>query len=231
MAGGRRGPPRARRLIAVRLFTALWPAPEAVAALQAASAGPASAGPASAGSASTGSATAGSASAGPVSAGVASSRAAAAPLPDGWRRVDPSSWHVTLAFHGEAQMGPLARRLEAAVYGAPSPLLRLRGAGAFAGVRWAGVEAAQAERLAELVGAVGGRPAAFVAHVTVLRMRSRPGPDPGPDPPTPWAEHVGPWWRPPEVLLVASEPARGGVRYRPVHRVPLGGADPGVAGG
>ena len=44
-----------------------------------------------------------------------------------------------------------------------------------------------------------------------------------PVPSAPWASHEGPWWRPQEVLLMVSEPAKGGFRYRPVHRVPLAG--------
>jgi RNA 2',3'-cyclic 3'-phosphodiesterase len=141
--------------------------------------------------------------------------------PPGWRAVDPASWHVTLAFHGEADPGVHARRLDGAVRGAPPPRLRLEGAGAFDGVRWAGVRAEPGERLAELVGAVGGDPGRFVGHVTVLRRRARPGRDADPDPPTAWADHRGPWWAPPEVLLVSSEPGRAGARYRVVHRVPL----------
>jgi RNA 2',3'-cyclic 3'-phosphodiesterase len=165
----------------VRLFTALWPPPEAVEALAA---------------------------------------AVALPVPpSGWRLTDPSTWHVTLAFHGEDDPGVLARRLERAARGVPAPRLRLAGAGAFPGVRWAGVEATAP--LHPLVTAAGGEPARFVAHVTVLRRRSRPGPSPEAEPSTPWSEHRGPWWRPAEVLLVASEPGRGGMRYRVVHRVSL----------
>jgi RNA 2',3'-cyclic 3'-phosphodiesterase len=139
--------------------------------------------------------------------------------PPGWRILDPPTWHVTLAFHGEAEPGVLARRLDAAAHGARAPRLRLAGAGAFDGVRWAGVEAD--EPLDGLVAAAGGDVARFVAHLTVLRVRARPGPHAEPDAATPWSGHVGPWWRPSEVLLVASEPARGGSRFRVVHRVPL----------
>lgn len=149
----------------------------------------------------------------------------------GWRRTEPSTWHITLAFHGEAPMAPLARRLESAVYGAASPRLRLHGVGRFNGVRWAGVQAEPAEALASLVRLAGGTPAEFVAHVTVLRRQARPGPHVDPEPPTPWAGHTGPWWRPFEVLLVASEPTSGGVRYRPVHRVPLTAGSDGGDGG
>jgi 2'-5' RNA ligase len=169
----------------MRLFTALWPPAEAVAALLAAT--------------------------------------APAAEPPGWRAVDPASWHLTLAFHGEADAGVLARRLDSAAGGAPAPRLRIAGAGAFPGVRWAGVETDAPEELARLVTAAGGDQAAFVPHLTVLRRRRRPGPGAHADPPARWASHRGPWWRPGEVLLVASEPARGGSRYRPVHRVPLAG--------
>ena len=145
-------------------------------------------------------------------------------VPRGWRRTDPTTWHVTLAFHGEADPGVSARRLERAAHGLAAPRIRLLGAGAFDGVRWAGAEAEPS--LEHLVTAAGGDVARFAAHVTVLRRRPRPGPDPETDPATPWSAHRGPWWRPEEVLLVASEPGRGGMRYRVVHRVPLG-----VAGG
>jgi 2'-5' RNA ligase len=146
---------------------------------------------------------------------------------DGWRRIDPATWHITLAFHGEAQVEPLAHGLESAVHGAASPRLRLRGAGRFEAVRWAGVQSEPTEALTSLVRLAGGTPAEFVAHVTVLRRRSRSRIDY--QPPTQWAGHSGPWWRPTEVLLVASEPAAGGVRYRPVHRVPLAVDDDGDA--
>lgn len=142
----------------------------------------------------------------------------------GWTAVDPDTWHVTLAFHGEADPGVLARQLDGAVHGALAPRLRLAGSGSFPGVRWAGVEVRPAGGMAGLVEAAGGDPSRLVAHVTVLRRRARPGPGADPDPATPWCGHRGPWWRPAEVLLVASEPGRGGARYRVVHRVPLGTA-------
>lgn len=149
-------------------------------------------------------------------------------VPRGWRRTDTATWHVTLAFHGEADPGVSARRLERSVSGLAAPRLRLAGAGAFEGLRWAGVDCESP--LAGLVTATGGDVARFVAHVTVLRRRPRPGPDPETDPATPWSRHRGSWWRPAEVLLVASEPGRGGMRYRVVHRVPLRTAET-VAGG
>jgi RNA 2',3'-cyclic 3'-phosphodiesterase len=169
----------------MRLFTALWPPPEAVAAL-AADVGP-------------------------------------GPAPPGWRATDPGTWHVTLAFHGEADPGVQARGLERAAHLAAAPRLRLAGAGTFPGVAWAGVEAAPGGDLLALVLAAGGDPSRFVGHVTVLRARRRPAPDAGQGSPS-WSAHRGPWWRAAEVLLVASEPGRGGSRYRVVHRVRL--ADP-----
>jgi RNA 2',3'-cyclic 3'-phosphodiesterase len=140
--------------------------------------------------------------------------------PAGWRFAAPETWHVTLAFHGEADPGPLARRLDAAAHGLAVPRLRVAGSGSFERARWAGIEPVDA--LLPLVAAAGGDVAAFVPHVTLLRRRARPGPDAVADPPAPPAP-PGPWWTAQEVLLAASEPARGGVRYRTVHRVPLAG--------
>jgi 2'-5' RNA ligase len=88
-------------------------------------------------------------------------------------------------------------------------------------VRWAGVEADPEAELRKLVEVAGRQGERFVPHVTVLRRRRRPGPGAPADPPAPWAQRCGPWWRPADLLLVSSEPARGGSRYRVVHRVPL----------
>lgn len=148
-----------------------------------------------------------------------------AAVPPGWRAVDPETWHLTLAFHGEAEPEQLAPALYAAVHGAPAPWLRLAGAGSFRGVYWIGVQARLEQQLAALVDAVGGNLTEFVPHVTLLRRRGRDR-RPGPQRP-PWSEHRGPWWRPAHVLLVRSEPSRngqgrGGSHYRVVHRVPLG---------
>jgi 2'-5' RNA ligase len=96
----------------MRLFSALWPPAEAVAALAAVT--------------------------------------APAGSPSGWQAVDPATWHLTLAFHGEADPGVFARRLDRAVGGVPGPRLRIAGAGAFPGVWWAGVEADVSGRLAAL---------------------------------------------------------------------------------
>jgi RNA 2',3'-cyclic 3'-phosphodiesterase len=155
-------------------------------------------------------------------AAAAALRAVSTPdaVPPGWRAVDPQTWHLTLAFHGEAEPEQLASALHAGAHGAPAPRLRLSGAGSFRGVHWMGVQAEPADRLSALVAAAGGDPGEFVPHVTLLRRRGR-GRSPGPDRP-PWSDHRGPWWRPTTVLLVRSEPGRGGPHYRVVHRVPLG---------
>jgi 2'-5' RNA ligase len=155
--------------------------------------------------------------------------AAAAGAPPGWRAVDPDTWHLTLAFHGDTDPEPLARALDGSVRGLPAPRLRLRGAGSFPGVRWAGVQADPADRLSGLVAAAGGDPAGFVPHITVLRARGRgrgsgSGPassDPAWSDPA-WSDYCGPWWRPIEVLLVRSDPGGGRAHYRVVHRAPLG---------
>jgi RNA 2',3'-cyclic 3'-phosphodiesterase len=144
--------------------------------------------------------------------------------PPGWRLVPVEYWHVSLAFHGCADPGVLARRLEHRVSGAVAPRLRIAGAGASPGVRWAGVEADSGEdreRLEGLVTLAGADPATFVPHVSVLRRRQRPGRGAEPDPRPVRDGHCGPWWCPGEVLLVASERVRGVPRYRPVHRVRL----------
>ncbi len=149
---------------------------------------------------------------------------AATGVPPGWRAVDPDAWHVTLAFHGDAEPEPLAHALDGSARGLPAPRLRLRGAGSFPGVRWAGVQADPADRLAGLVAAAGGDPAAFVPHVTVSRRRRRGrqrGRGTGTDTPG-WAEHHGPWWRPADVLLVRSDPGADRSHYRVVHRARLG---------
>ncbi|WP_232662506.1 2'-5' RNA ligase family protein [Pseudonocardia sp. TRM90224] len=136
------------------------------------------------------------------------------PAPDGWRATDPAGWHITLAFHGEADAAEHAAALDSRAAGLPAPRLRLAGAGAFPRHRWAAVEADPTAAFVELVAAAGGDNERIVAHLTLLIRRS---PTARLDLAPPWQDHVGPWWTPPEVTLVASEPAG----YRVVHRVPL----------
>jgi RNA 2',3'-cyclic 3'-phosphodiesterase len=143
-----------------------------------------------------------------------------AEVPDGWRRTSAESWHVTLAFHGEADPGVLARGLDRETRGLPAPRLRIGGVGAFPGVRWAGVDADPVAALHDLVAAAGGDVERFTPHVTLLRRRARSGPDPATGPLT---VEPGSWWQPADVLLMATETAGRGPRYRVVHRVALSG--------
>lgn len=166
----------------MRLFTALWPPPGAVAALTRALGG------------------------------------APSPLPDGARRAGPSTWHVTLCFHGDDDPDSCAATLDIALTGAVAPRLRIAGTGTFPGVLWAGVEerdgpaAGALAELAARAGATGPRP--YRPHVTLARWDRRRGDA------TVGGDDIaaGPWWTPGEAVLVRSEP---GARYTVVHRVPL----------
>ncbi|MER7438659.1 2'-5' RNA ligase family protein, partial [Pseudonocardia alni] len=166
----------------MRLFTALWPPPGAVAALTRALGG------------------------------------APSPLPDGARRADPSTWHVTLCFHGDDDPDARAATLDIALAGAVAPRLRIAGTGTFPGVLWAGVEerdgpaAGALADLAARAGATGPRP--YLPHVTLARWDRRRGDA------TVGGDGIaaGPWWTPGEAVLVRSEP---GARYTVLHRVPL----------
>lgn len=140
----------------------------------------------------------------------------AGPVPAGWRRVDPASWHVTLAFHGDADPVPVAAALDA-IAGMPAPRLRIDGTGAFPGVRFARVVAEPEDALLALVAGAGGDAAGFVPHLTVLRRRGRGHPEP----PARLPRLTGPWWQVDEVVLMASERRPDGPVYSVVHRVAL----------
>jgi 2'-5' RNA ligase len=153
----------------------------------------------------------------PPAAAVADMAAAlTGPPPPGWRFVDPAGWHVTLVFHGEAEPAAVAAALDTAA-GAPAPRLRIDGAGAFPGVRYARVVADPPDALHALVTAVGGEAAGFVPHLTVLRRRGRGSPEPSVRLP----RLGGPWWQAEEVVLMASERRPEGPVYTVVHRVAL----------
>ncbi|MDQ2707340.1 MAG: RNA 2',3'-cyclic phosphodiesterase [Actinomycetota bacterium] len=145
--------------------------------------------------------------------------------PEGWRSIPLQRWHLTLCFHGEADPGILARRLETEAGGAEAPWLRLASSVSFAHVIAAEVHAEPGTGLAALVVAAGGDPGAYRPHVTVARTARR-----GDAPPRggPLAGFVGSWWRPEEICLVRSELVSGGPRYTVLHRVPLQ-VDPALA--
>jgi len=142
--------------------------------------------------------------------------------PEGWRATPLARWHVTLAFHGEAEPGVRARQLEARAAALPAPWLRLAGAVSFPqGVAAVGVVpagGADAAALAELVVAAGGDPAGYRAHLTLARTSRRRDAPPATGP---LGSYVGPWWCPGEVCLARSELTTAGPRYTVLHRVPL----------
>lgn len=180
----------------MRLFTALWPGPEAIEDLAAA-----------------------------VS-GLEPERVTEATGGLRKFRFTPSErWHLTLRFHGDAAdqrqvAGELDRRLRH--LRVEPPRLRLAGAGVFRGVLWVGVEpAAEADggALRALVRAAGGDPRGFQAHLTIARWagghadrESLAGL---------LAGYAGPWWAAREVSVVASDLREGGPRYATVHRAPV----------
>ncbi len=134
----------------------------------------------------------------------------------GWRPVPRERRHLTLAFHGDDDPARRAVELDR-LTGATAPRLRLAGSGSFTGVLWAGLETDHAAALDALVAGAGADPSGYVGHLTLARRSGRRRGRPAlPDLPP------GPWWVPREVLLVASERDAGRLRYRPVHRVPLG---------
>ena len=112
-----------------------------------------------------------------------------APFRDGWpelRWTDRDTWHVTLAFYGEAGEPTTARllpRLERAVARHPRRELAFTGPGAFPRARaartlWTGIDG-DLRRLAESCVAAGrregldmGRTLRFHPHLTVARTRA-----------------------------------------------------------
>ncbi|MCP2252531.1 2'-5' RNA ligase [Prauserella aidingensis] len=141
---------------------------------------------------------------------------------EGLRWTDPEGWHITLGFYGDdepaARVDWLARRLD----GLPAPVLRLAGAGVFPGVLWAGVtvESGELGPIAEAARPPGER-RGFRAHVTVARG----GPTAELDVlARELADHRGPAWRPPAVVLLRSDRGRAGPVYTPVSRFALGRA-------
>ncbi|GAA0519564.1 RNA 2',3'-cyclic phosphodiesterase [Saccharopolyspora subtropica] len=191
----------------MRLFTALWPSPEALRHLSSA---------------------VDRLDAGAVAEATAGLRK--------FRFTPAERWHLTLCFHGDdADQQHVAERLDrrmARVLASTSdpapPRLRLAGGGTFRGVLWIGVEP-QGERddaaLRSLVRAAGGDPRGYRAHLTIARWvagradRKRL--------PALFAGYAGPWWQAHELTVVRSDLREGGREYRTVHRVAVTRAAPG----
>lgn len=139
--------------------------------------------------------------------------------PPGWRKEPPKRWVLPLAAHPHDDLGVRARYLERTLRGAPAPWMRLAGASRDDRACWVRVEAEPERLLRDLVVAAGGDVETFVPTIAVLRATRRTRSAVAP--PLPWVHHRGPVWQPREVVLVVWEPARGGGRYVPAHRVPL----------
>lgn len=160
-----------------RLFVALWPAPAAVLALAAEVDRARDAGP---------------------------SRGTATEV----RWQPPDRWHVTVAFVGTAPPERTARRLSAWLEsGPPAPeAIRLAGAGTFGPVVWVGVDHGRwlGDMAAGAQGALHVADRRFRGHVTVGRTRGPAAAERARAVVPALAGHVGPWWTPREITLVAS---------------------------
>ncbi|MBB5155655.1 2'-5' RNA ligase family protein [Saccharopolyspora phatthalungensis] len=143
-------------------------------------------------------------------------------------------WHLTLCFHGDdADQQRVTDRLDRRVARLREtdpvpPRLRLAGAGIFRGVLWVGVEPetdSDEAALRALVRAAGGDPRGYAAHLTIARWAAGRGDRellPGL-----FAGYAGPWWRPRELAVVASDLQEGARGYRTVHRAAVTGESPG----
>ncbi len=69
-------------------------------------------------------------------------------VPAGWRAVDPETWHLTLAFHGEAEPEQLAPALQPRRTARRRPGCGCPAPAASAACSWVGVQAEPADRLA-----------------------------------------------------------------------------------
>ena len=141
--------------------------------------------------------------------------------PEGCRAIPTGRWHVTLCFHGEADPGVLARRLDSAATDLAAPWLRLAGAITFGAVIAAAVHPAgpeDAAAMAALVSAAGADEDTHRPHVSVARTSRRSD---GPPAGGRLERFTGSWWRPEEVCLVRSEISSGSPKYTVLHRVRL----------
>ncbi|MBQ0829313.1 RNA 2',3'-cyclic phosphodiesterase [Streptomyces tagetis] len=156
------------------------------------------------------------------------------------RWTDRPSWHLTLAFYGEADedtAGRLTERLDRAAHRTAPFALALGGGGHFGRGRtlWTGVRgdvralrllAGRAEAAGRRAGLPPGEHRPYRAHLTLARA-------PGPYDVGPYTEALagfdGPAWTVTELVLMRSELPRSGVpgerpRYETVARSALGDA-------
>lgn len=146
----------------------------------------------------------------------------------GFRLVPRERRHLTLAFHGDDSdpqwlSDRLDRRMARLVRKEPdvvAPRMRLRGCGFFRGVLWLGVEFAaegDAGSLRRLVRLAGADPRKHRAHLTLARWSA--GATDKAALRGLFETYEGPWWGAGELSLVASEVDGGSRTYRTVHRV------------
>jgi 2'-5' RNA ligase len=143
--------------------------------------------------------------------------------------VAPELWHVTLAFYGEVperDVDGVRALVEAGAHGRPPLRLQIAGGGCFPErgdprVLWAGV-AGDLEPLSEIARAVAPDDRPFHPHLTLARVRRRPAELAGPL--ASLAALDGPAFTADEVVLMHSEPGRGGSprHYTPLATYPLG---------
>ena len=148
-----------------------------------------------------------------------------------WTRRE--QWHVTVQYFGKvADADALVGALAGAAGSVAAPTVQIGGAGGFpsprrAAVFWLGV--VDPEPLAAVHAAVLGAASSFlrprdvipyVAHLTLARLGSVKKISVEVDA---LAEtRLGPAWTVDEMVLMESEPRRGGAVYRTVARFPLG---------
>lgn len=131
-------------------------------------------------------------------------------LPAGVKSIGRDTWHVTVVFHGEDDLGARLAALKEIDMTLPAPRLRLRGSGTFPGVGWIGVHADGA--LPALVAAAGRSPEDYIPHVTIARWPKDRQAHLGLE------DYEGPEWTPGELVLFRSD--RGPV-YTPIAQARL----------
>lgn len=147
------------------------------------------------------------------------------PRERGLRWMSRPQWHLTLAFYGEDDLRSRTEWLAPRLSGCAPVRLHVSGSGTFPGVLWAGVGGALAglQILASAAGADDrGRP--YHPHLTVARWRTPRRPAAVRLALQELAEHRGPAWLAPSVVLMRSEASPDGSRvYTVEHRFALPG--------